>query len=408
MLKYLAYQQNRPYVVQPLPVDHFSISNLGNKTICLSWKPVLDSLETTAKPDKYIVYKRTGNAGFDNGVVVTDTFLNVVVNNYDEIYSYKVTALNDGGESFPSEILSVGIKNETAPSVLVVNGFDRVSGPQFFDQGDMAGIAWWEDQGVPYHSEIGHVGNQYDFDRKSDWKDDDSPGWGASYADMEGKVIPGNTFDFTRIHGGAILANGYSFVSVSDEVFNQNSFNTSSFDIVDVLLGEEKSIPSFKNKDVKDFQIYTPAFLNKLKELSDNGKGIFLSGAYTGTDLLQTGDSTAIKFAEKVLHFQWRTDHAVNQGELYATDDSSPILKGKFSFNTSHDPSIYTVEAPDAIDPEGTVAKTIFRYRQNNTSAGVGFRGSYRSVVCGFPFETIKTDQERKEFMLQILNFLKK
>ncbi len=408
LLKYMAYQQNRPYVVQPLPVDHFAISNLGNKAIRLSWKPVLDSLEVTAKPHSYKVYKRIGNGGFDNGVVVTDTFLTLTLGKYDEIYSYKVTALNEGGESFPSEVLAVGIKNETAPTVLVVNGFDRVSGPAFFDQGNMAGIAWWDDQGVPYHSEIGHVGNQYDFNRKSDWKDDDSPGWGASYGDMEGKVIPGNTFDFTKVHGEAILANGYSFISVSDEVFNQSSFNTSPFDVVDVVLGEEKSVPSFMKKGVKDFQIYTPAFLNKLKELSDNGKGIFLSGAYTGTDLLETGDSTAIKFAAKVLHFQWRTNHAVNNGEFYATDDSAPLLQGNFSFNASYDPAIYTVEAPDAIDPEGSGAKTIFRYKQNNSSAGVGFRGNYRSVVCGFPFETLKTDQERKEFMLQILNFLKK
>lgn len=408
MLKYLAYQQNRDYVVQPLPVDHFAISNLGNKTIRLSWKPVLDSLESTAKPDKYKLYKRIGNGGFDNGVVVTDTFLQVTLGNYNEIYSYKVTALNQGGESFPSEILSVGIKNETAPVVLVVNGFDRVSAPSFFDNGNMAGIAWWDDQGVPYHSELGHVGNQYDFDRKSDWKDDDSPGWGASYADMEGKVIPGNTFDFTRIHGEAILASGYSFVSVSDEVFNQNAFNTSAFDVVDVVLGEEKSIPSFQNKKAKDFQIYTPSFIGKLKELTMAGKGIFLSGAYVGTDLLNTGDSTAIKFARDVLGFQWRTNHAVNQGELYATDDSAPVVKGSFSFNTSYDPSIYTVEAPDAIDPAGNSSKTIFRYKQNNSSAGVGYKGKYRSVVCGFPFETIKTEQERKDFMLQVLSFLKK
>ncbi|NJK97996.1 MAG: hypothetical protein HC905_26560 [Bacteroidales bacterium] len=272
MLKYLAYQQNRSYVVQPLPVDHLAISTQVNKTIRLSWKPVIDSLEVTAKPEKYMVYTRVGNGGFNNGVVVTDTFLQITLDNYDQIYSYKVTALNEGGESFPSEILSVGIKSETAPVVLVVNGFDRVSGPAFFDNGNMAGIAWWEDQGVPYQSEIGHTGNQYDFDRKSEWKDDDSPGWGASYGDMEGKIIPGNTFDFTFTHGEAIMANGYSFVSVSDEVFTEKSFNTSPFEIVDMLLGEEKSIPSFKNKAVKDFQIYSPAFLNKVKEINRKRK----------------------------------------------------------------------------------------------------------------------------------------
>lgn len=407
MLKYLAFQQDRPYVVQPLPVDHFSMSMAGNNTVRLSWKPVRDSLEVTAQPDRYKVYTRTGDGGFDNGITVADTSVVLTLGQYDQIYSFKVTALNDGGESFPSEILSAGIKNETAPAVLVVNAFDRVSGPAFFDKEDMAGIAWWEDQGVPYQAEIGHIGNQYDFNRKSEWKDDDSPGWGASYGDMEGKIIPGNTFDFTCVHGKAIMDNGYSFISVSDEVFTGKSFDASLFNIVDVILGEEKSMPSFINKNTTDFQIYTPEFMDKIREIAEKGKGLFLSGAYTGTDLLNTGDSTAIRFAKEVLHFQWRTGHAVTSGDFYATDAASEYFHGKYNFNTSLSPDVYTVEAPDAINPEGSDSQTIFRYRENNTSAGVAYKGKYRSVVCGFPFETISSEQERTDMMAQVLNFLK-
>lgn len=406
ILKYLAFQYNRPYVVQPLPVDHFGISYLGDRAIRLTWKPVTDSLEPTAKPLQYKVYRRIGNGGFDNGVIVTDTFLRETFENYGEIYSYKVTALNEGGESFPSEILSVGFR-ENAPAVLVVNGFDRISAPAFFDKGDMAGIAWWEDEGVPYLSEIGFTGNQYNFDRKSEWTDDDSPGWGASNANMEGKIIPGNTFDFPYIHGEAILANGYSFVSVSDEVFTQKQFDTAPYSAIDIIMGEEKSIPSFKSKAVKDFQIYTPEFMDKIREVTAKGNNIFLSGAYIGTDLLNTGDSAAIKFARDVLHFQWRTDHAVTDGSIYTTNNSSAFFKGIYSINSAYNPEIYTVEAPDAIDSEGANANTILRYKENNSSAGVAFQGKYKSVVCGFPFETIKSSQERKDFMLQVLNFLK-
>ncbi|HEX3009803.1 MAG TPA: xanthan lyase, partial [Bacteroidales bacterium] len=314
--------------------------------------------------------------------------------------------LNDGGESFPSEVLSVGLKSENAPVVLVVNGFDRISGPAFFDNGKTTGVAWWNDQGVPYISDIGHVGNQYDFDRKSDWKDDDSPGWGASHGDMEGKVIPGNSFDFTRVHGDAILSAGYSFVSVSDEVFTQPQFNTSLFPMIDIILGEEKSTPSLLDKHKAEFQIYTPAFMSKVKGVTDQGKGIFMSGAYVGSDLLKTSDSTAIRFARDILHFEWRTDHAVADGDFYSTDAASKSFKGKYTFNTSYNPKLYTVEAPDAIEPEGNNALTIFRYRENNSSAAVSFSGKYRTVVFGFPFETIKSDQERKDLMLQVLNFL--
>lgn len=406
ILKYLAFQNNRPYVVQPLPVDHFNISFQGNKTVRLSWKPVLDSLEVTAKPEKYKVYKRIGNGGFDNGTVVSDTFLMITLESYDQIYSYKVAALNEGGESFPSEILSVGLK-ENAPLVLVVNAFNRISAPTFLNKEDMTGFAWWDDQGVPYKSEIGFTGNQYDFDRKSEWKDDDSPGWGASYANMEGKIIPGNTFDFTYVHGEAILAGGFSFVSTSDEFFTERNFNLIPYPIFDIILGEEKTTLSLKDSAVKDFQIYSPGLMERIKEIALIGRGLFLSGAYVGSDLLNTGDSTAIEFAEDVLHFQWRTSHAVTDGSVYTTDDAMPFFNGKYTFNSGYDPAIYTVEAPDAIEPVGINSSTFLRYRENNSSAGVAFKGKFRSMVCGFPFETIKSPQERKDFMLQVLNFLK-
>jgi hypothetical protein len=407
ILKYLAYQDNRSYVVQPLPVDHFSVTALGGKSIRLSWSPVSDSLEPTAKPLKYKIYKRIADGGFDNGVVVSDTSTLTTLENFDQIYSFKITALNDGGESFPSEILSVGIKDEKAPLALVVNKFNRVSAPAFFDNGTMAGLAAWDDQGVPDKAEIGYIGSQYDFDKKSVWKDDDSPGLGASYENFAGKVIPGNTFDFSYTHGAALLANGYSFVSVSDEVFTQKAFDIKPYGVVDVILGKEKTTPSLRNKSIKDFQIYTPSFCNKLNELAANGKGIFLSGAYTASDLLNTGDSTAIKFVRDVFHFQWRTNHAASTGVVYATDEASAGFKGNWTFNTGYDPSIYTVEAPDALEPDGGNASTIFRYKENNSSAGVGYKGKFSSVVCGFPFETIKTSHERKDFMAQVLNFLK-
>jgi hypothetical protein len=61
----------------------------------------------------------------------------------------------------------------------------------------MAGVAWWEDRGVADRYNFSSSGDQYDFDRKSPWTDDDNAGWGASWSDDEGRVIPGNTFDFT-------------------------------------------------------------------------------------------------------------------------------------------------------------------------------------------------------------------
>lgn len=407
MLKFLAYQQGRPYVVQPLPVDHFSISRLENKTIRLSWRPVLDSLEMTAKPFQYKVYKRNGDGGFDNGTVVADTSMTLTLDEYNKIYSFRVTALNEGGESFPGEVLSVGLAGEKAPVVLVVNGFDRICAPSTFDDGNLAGISWWNDQGVPDKTLTGFCGNQYDFNRKSEWQDDDNPGWGACSMDMEGKIIPGNTFDFSKIHGEAILANGYSFISTSDEAFANPAFKISAYSMVDILMGEEKSTPQFRNPCKFDYSIYTPAFRDKLKEITQIGGSIFLSGAYIGTDLANDGDTLAPKFAKDVLHFIWRTDHASNTGKTYVTDYARKWFSGSFEYNATYNPSIYTVEAPDAIEPFGAGAVSAFRYGDTRCSAGVAYQGKYTTLVLGFPFETIANAGQRKELMHQVLQFMK-
>jgi hypothetical protein len=408
ILKYLAYVGNRAYTIQPLPVTGFAITPMSGKKVRLSWEPVIDEYEPSAKPDKYKVYTRRGDNGFDNGFVTSNAFTEVELASYDSVYTFKVTALNDGGESFDSEELSVGIKAGSTTSVLVVNGFDRISGPSWIDTGNFSGTSWWNDRGVPFHNDLITIGDQYDFNRKDPWLDDDSPGWGASYTDAAGKVNPGNEFNYPYIHGRAIMAAGHSFFSVSDEYFISPSMVASDFKIIDLIFGEEKSTQFFNDTSRIDFRIYTPELMKKIEEVTQGGSCIFMSGAYIGSDLLIPDDSTAIKFAEKTLHFLPRTGHAVRAGKIYATDYAKPAFTGTFNFNTGYSPSIYSVEAPDAIEPAGKGAVCSFRYSENNTSAGVAFNGVYNTVILGFPFETILSEKQRELLMSQIIKFLEK
>ncbi len=407
ILKYLSYVEQREYVVQPVSVTGFAIVPVSGKIIRLYWEPVIDSLEPSSGPDKYIIYKRTGESGFDNGIIVNSSTAEIELDKYNTLYSFKVTALNEGGESFDSEILAVGIVEGDTKPVLIVNGFDRISGPAWLDEKNMAGVAWWKDRGVPYHSEISFVGDQYDFNRNSPWLDDDSPGWGASYGDMEGKVIPGNSFDYPYIHGNAILAAGHSFFSVSDEYFCADNSNALNYKTIDLILGEEKATPYINDTTKIDYKIYTPAFMQKIADLTQSGTNIFMSGAYVGSDLFSSGDSTAIKFAGKYLHFSHRTGHAVKNGGVYSTDYARPVFSGNFRFNTAFSKEIYSVEAPDAIEPSGNGALCAFRYSETNASAGVLYTGKYKTLILGFPFETIPSENERNLLMKQILNYLK-
>jgi hypothetical protein len=135
---------------------------------------------------------------------------------------------------------------------------------------------------------------------------------------------------------------------------------------------------------------------------------VFMSGSYTGTELVMLADTAATARVLKTLHFKPRTDHAVRSGRLYATDIAGPDFDGSYSFNTGEIDRIYAAEAPDAIEPADKLSSTAFRYTENNTSAAVMHRGAVRSFVMGFPFETIISQDERDTLMRQILNFLLK
>jgi hypothetical protein len=405
MLRFLSYQEGRTCVVHPLPVDNFALAFIGDSAVRLTWHPVTDPLEPTASPVRYKVYSQVNGLGFDNGIVVSDTMAVIVMKQGAGDYDFRVTAINDGGESFPSETLSAGLAENPKGTVLIVNAFDRVCAPATFDNGHTAGLEWWNDQGVSWNYNTGFTGLQYDFNRKSDWTDDDNPGWGSSYGDMEDLRIRGNTFDFTTVHGKLIRSLGYRYVSISDEVFCSDRFDASGFTAIDIILGEEKSTPSLKDTSIFDFTVYSAPFMDKLRKISQDGTNLLLSGAYTGSDFALRKDTVAARFAREVLHFNHRTSHASKGGSFYSTDYVKKWFHLKGDFNTCYHPDIYTVEAPDGIEPAGNGAVTAFRYGENNVSAGIAFRAKNKGVVLGFPIETIIDHGIRLEMMRQVFRF---
>ena len=413
MLKFLATEYDYPYQVQPLPVTHFSalFDTAGN--LQLNWRPQNDTLEPTAAAEKYAIYIRRGDADFNLAKMVAEPralFKNLVPG---LIYSFKVCAVNEGGASFPSEILSVCKTNNAAKPVLIINGFDRVSGPAVFSWGEHSGFLNEEDNGVPDRFDVGFTGAQFDFANRSPFILNDAPGHGASYADFETRVIPGNTFDFPKIHGQAILAAGYPFVSCSDEAVEDSLVDLQEFLTVDLILGEEKETKY--QKQVMDslygtcFKAFPEAMQKQLALFTESGGRLLVSGAYVGTDLFAGKDKTHadVKFARNVLRVQWATNHAARRGELFWNADSTHSRDERLSFNQRYDPQLYTVEAPDALNPVNG-SRTVLRYRENEFSAAVAYSGKYKTVVMGFPFEAILSEAQRNELMNWILEFFER
>lgn len=404
ILRFLSAQNGTTYTVQPLPVSHFAIQT-ENNGIRLSWRPVTDPLEPSAVPTSYRIYKRIGTGGFDNGTDVPDTTFVFNELNPGVIYSFKVTAVNSGGESFPSEILACSFNSNQKP-VLVVNAFDRICAPAVFDNGIEAGFNNAEDEGVSYISDISFIGDQYDFDRKSPWKDDDASGFGSSHADQEAMVKPGNSFDYSLVHGAAIVNNGGSFISMSDEAFETGNWDKNSFVMLDIIFGEEKTTRRLYGNNTPAFTLFTPAMRSAIEKYAsaENAK-ILVTGAYVGTDLELCGDTLAGKFAASVLHYRHMTNHASKSGKIFPVNSMKTDFPSGFHFVQNYNPGIYKVESPDAIEPADKEASVLFRYQGDQKSAAVVRNGKTQTMVFGFPFETITTDAERNELMKKILKY---
>ena len=410
MLKFLAWINDFEYVVQPLPVEGFEAHlNAENKAI-LTWTPVKDPLERTADATGYILYTRRDNAGFDNGVALDEPCAEIDVEP-GHIYSFKVSATNAGGESFPSEILSVGIVSEDAPTVLVINNFDRVSAPVSFASADStyAGFLNRLDGGVPYLYDISFIGNQHEFRRPIPWMDDDSAGFGASDSDYETKPLAGNSFDYPYIHGKAWMEAGCNFVSASRSAVEKKRIEMNRYTVADLICGKQVTTQvGRRGATALRYQVFPEGLRSQIEDFTRVGGNLLVSGAHVGSDLWEPifdfeVDSTlnatyfepAKKFAQEVLHYRWMTNAAAVTGVVKGEQNPLGLTwKSNYIFNTEPNDRIYAVEAPDGLNPAGQGAYTVFRYAENNISAGTAYTGPYKTVILGFPVETLETQEQ--------------
>lgn len=392
ILQFVAGQHDKEYVVQPLPVSNFTI-RFGKKknTLELSWKGENDPQEPTAQPREYIVYTRIGYGGFDNGTLVSKTSHTVKIEP-GLVYSFKVTAVNRGGESFPSEILSAYKAKRERERVLIINGFDRVSGPAVINTFDKAGFDLEQDPGVPYLSNISFSGAQIGFDRAQAGKEGEGS-LGYSGSELEGMKIAGNTFDYPFIHGKAIQAAGkYSFVSCSDEAVENGTVTLEDYPVVDYILGMEKEDPVHKVY----YKTFSSAMQRIITSYCQSGGNLFVSGAYVGSDM--SGTQGNREFTEKILKYGYQSS---------MTDKSSNRINGlgrTITIPRVPNETSYAVPAPDCIVPVDT-AFPVFTYVPGNQSAGIAYKGNYRTFVLGFPFESIQSEADRATIMAGILGF---
>ncbi|NLC50595.1 MAG: xanthan lyase [Bacteroidales bacterium] len=407
MLKFIASQYNRDYVVQPLPVQKFSSEFSGDKQIELKWEETFDEKEPTAKPTKYIVYTRIDDNDFDNGFVTSQSTVKIAIEK-DKLYSFKVTAMNEGGQSFPSEILSVYRNSKEKGSVMIVNGFTRTSAPFSFSSRDsIAGFVGREDNGIPYISDHHFIGQMHEFRRSIPWMDDDSSGFGDSDANYETTAIAGNSFDYPSLHGKGFAEAGYSFVSTSAKAIEHGIvLLNKNYKIVDWILGKQREWPIARGAMMAQHKTFTKAHQQIIRDYCNSGGNIIVSGAFVGTDLWdnQFADIADKEWAEEILKYKWRNNYGSVTGRVKSVTSPFKSIEGNYNYYNELNSKSYVVENPDAIEPVGDNAYTVYRYTENNFSAGTFYKGDrYNTCILGFPIESIKDQNMRIQLIKGIV-----
>lgn len=301
-------------------------------------------LRNVADVTHYRVYLSQDGVQFDDPISVPKE--NPVITGLDEdmLYFAKLRAADASRQSPFSEVLGAVTGSSSAADVLVVNGFDR--------------------------------------------------------------PITGNTFDFIRMHGPAILNAGRRFDAATNEAIATGLVSMNEYAAVSWILSAESTADeTFSSLE----QTRVEAYLNQ-------GGALFVSGSEIAWDLDNRGTSNDKAFIRNYLKSEYVADAPNNQSNTFyqAEGMSGTPFDGLAPINFdngSH--GTYNVSWPDVIrGVNGGVEVIRYTGLASTNAGGVAFGGVFADgekegavVVLGFPFETVYPEATRFELMSRVLGY---
>lgn len=395
ILRFVNGNHSVPSVVQPLPVSNFRIERNSSGGLRLSWIAEKDEQEPTAVPTSYIVYTSEDGMGFDNGTVVYTSSFDFEAKKGVN-YCFKVTALNRGGESFPSETLAAYLsKSAHAKDILVVDGFSRLSGPAVVDDYSRQGFDLGYDIGVSYGLTAGWNGRQQCFD-KSRAGSEGEGSLGYCGDELAGRFIMGNNRDGSVCHVKDIAMSGaYNVVGCSLEALDNNLVKLDHYNLVDIAFGLQRN----DGHSLVVYKTFSETLQSKLRSYAKSGGRILVSGAYVGSDMTQPHERS---FMSDVLKTTFTgTDTNAGNNMVDGLGLSFDIIR---QINDRH----FAATSVDRIAACDGRSFAAMRY-QDGSTAGVAYDGTdYKSFVMGYPYECINNVRTRQQVMKGLLGFLLK
>ena len=310
------------------------------------------------------IFGSTDGLGFDGGTVVAGgSTRSVTLTGLDPSlpYQFRVVATNAGGESLPSELVSV-LPAGGPRQVLVVNGFDRLDRSQNFKLTYLTGGTATERVWARYN----------------------------------------NSRDQTALVHAAIQAArpGVRVDSASNEAVIQGAVSLASYEAVVWILGTEST--AGRTFDASEQTL--------VERFVASGGHVLVSGSEVGWDL--DSQNNGRTFFRSTLGATYASDNA---GTYQVTAAAGGIFAGLSGFGFSNgssftglDGQTFNVASPDVLTASSGSAVALAYSGGTGGAAAIqraGTAGRGNVVVAGFPFESITQPASRTAVMERTLGF---
>lgn len=408
ILRHMAHEHGFEPVVQPLAPQRFKVIVDNRGEAHLSWDATEDTQEPSSKPTSYNVYVGVDSQAMSNGTNVATSSCNVQLEPH-HLYRFRVTAVNAGGESFPTEELVAAYVPETDEQVLIINAFHRLSAPMVIDTDSLQGFDLNDDIGLSYGKTVAWCGTQKVFDTRYAG---DTLGYSGN--ELMGSFFAGNDFNYAAEHAASMLplrrATISSMSSEAIDVLDDDSLQSAydmglldAYDMVDYIAGNEKD----DGHSLRPYKSFTVRMQDALLRYVDRGGRLFVSGSYIASDM-QRDDERA--FLDRALHLALDTVDVVpspltvsrrrsTDENLYFGDETMSLYR---KVNEAH----YASHKSDVLKPTEKDALMPVLY-DSGRCAAVAYKDTQTaSFALGFPFECLRYQHDRDKLMAHIMHFL--
>ena len=176
----------------------------------------------------------------------------------------------------------------------------------------------------------------------------------------------------------------------SNEAVADGSVSLASYRAVIWLLGEESATD----------ETFSAAEQARLSAYLESGGALLASGAEIGWDLVEQGSAEDKLFFENTFAARFAGDDA----DTFSAEGSGPLLlAGRVVFDDGSS-GIYPVEYPDYFETAGGEAALV--YDNGKVAAVASARDKMRTILMGFPLETIVDEGTKKNLLDLCLSWL--